>query len=173
MAEVIGLIASGISISALVVQISETVQKLHTFYASVQNAPKDIKDTLDELEIFSQILLDLKDDFEERCKINAKGVTVVERSLHYCEAAAEELTAILLQLDHDLFVGGARRHWASIKRVLKKETINGMHSRLERAKTMLNLAVSLPTLSGQSTFAVSLPRIIIGNIDSAMKITVH
>jgi len=30
-----------------------------------------------------------------------------------------------------------------------------------------------PTLSGQSTFAVSLPRIIIGNIDSAMKITVH
>ena len=30
-----------------------------------------------------------------------------------------------------------------------------------------------PTLSGQSTFAVLLPRIIIGNIDSAMKITIH
>lgn len=144
MAEVIGLIASGISIGALVVQISETVQKLNTFYASVQNAPKDIKDTLDELEIFSQILLDLKDDFEERCKINAKGgMVVVERCLRSCEAAAEELTAILMQLDHGLFVGGARRHWASIKRVLKKETINEMHSRLERAKSMLNLAVSL------------------------------
>jgi hypothetical protein len=143
MAEVIGLIASGISISALVVQISESVQKLHTFYASVQNAPKDIKDTLDELEIFSQILFDLKDDFEERCKINAKGGSVVERCLRSCEVAAEELTAILMQLDHDLFVGGARRHWASIKRVLKKQTINEMHSRLERAKSMLNLAVSL------------------------------
>jgi hypothetical protein len=33
--------------------------------------------------------------------------------------------------------------------------------------------IAMPTLSGQSTFAVSLPRIIIGNIDSAIKITVH
>jgi hypothetical protein len=33
--------------------------------------------------------------------------------------------------------------------------------------------IILPTLSGQSTFAVSLPHIIIGNIDSAIKITIH
>ena len=142
MAEVIGLVASGISIGTLAVQISHSLQTLHAFCTAVRNAPRDIKDTLAEIDVLNQILLDLKD---EMSKTNSLGLAegAAGRCLHYCQTAADELSLLVTKLDMGISNGGSYRLWASMKRVFNREVFKEVQNRLERAKTMLNLVVSM------------------------------
>ena len=142
MAEVVGVVASAISISGLVLQIFDAVQKIRTFCTAVRDAPKEIKDTLDELEIFAQILLELQADSESEKKEELMSLSV-RRCLRSCQKAAEDLAAVAVSLAEGLSGSKSRRQWASIKKVLKNEMIKENYSRLERAKSALNLTVSL------------------------------
>lgn len=62
MAEVIGLFASGISISTLTAQITSSIIKIKGFCDQLKNAPEDIQDIVGQLEMIHSLLADIEDD---------------------------------------------------------------------------------------------------------------
>ena len=59
MAEVIGVVASGISIGLLAIQLFESVLKNYRFWKLINKAPKDIENLIEELHVLGSVLSDL------------------------------------------------------------------------------------------------------------------
>lgn len=63
MAEVVlGAVASGITVGALVAQVTCSVVKLKSYWDQVQNAPREIQDLLEEVEILRHVLAATEDN---------------------------------------------------------------------------------------------------------------
>jgi hypothetical protein len=62
MAEVLGKVASGISVAQLAGQITSSIIKLKNYWNQIQNAPSDINRLLREIESLNLILCHIQDD---------------------------------------------------------------------------------------------------------------
>ena len=62
MAEVFGLIASGVSIGALAGQIASSVVKLKSYLDRIRDVPEDISILINEIEDLHFLLSDIEDD---------------------------------------------------------------------------------------------------------------
>jgi hypothetical protein len=95
MAELVGVVASGISIGTLAAQVASSLIKLNSLWNELHDAPDDIKDLIDEVEILNTTILDLEDD----------GVSLVigleqqQKSrvdcLRYCQAASNKMRLLV------------------------------------------------------------------------------
>jgi hypothetical protein len=89
MAEVLGIVASGIAVSQLFVGITEATRKLHGAWSQFQNAPHDIKHILEELDILGQSLVLLEKGIEHELRLGkAPGI---QKSIQLCQKAAGDL----------------------------------------------------------------------------------
>ena len=59
MAEVLGVVAGGISVGSLAIQLCESLHKIHRFWKVVDGAPKEIGDLIEELHVFGIVFKDL------------------------------------------------------------------------------------------------------------------
>lgn len=66
MAEVFSVIAGGLSVVSLAIQLSESIQKLRDFYESVKEFSNDIRLGLDEIGILSLVLQDIEQSIQDR-----------------------------------------------------------------------------------------------------------
>jgi len=60
MAEPFGVAAGVIGVVSLSIQLAESLQKVKGFYAAVNNAPLQIEELIEEIEIMQDILSDLE-----------------------------------------------------------------------------------------------------------------
>jgi hypothetical protein len=60
MAEVFGVAAGAIGIVSLSIQLAESLQKVKCFYGAVKNAPPQVEELIEEIEIMQDILSDLE-----------------------------------------------------------------------------------------------------------------
>jgi hypothetical protein len=56
MAELIGVVASGIAVATLAAQVVDNVRKLKAFWDSWEEAPKDLRCLADDIETLSAIV---------------------------------------------------------------------------------------------------------------------
>ncbi len=56
MAEVLGVVARGISVASLAIQIWDSIQRIKDFCRLVRDAPKDLEYILDDLNIINTLL---------------------------------------------------------------------------------------------------------------------
>ena len=138
MAEVLGVVASGISIAGLAIQIASSVQQILDFWASMKSAPSDIQILLEELNLLAEILSTVDCDTDNDKTSPRQNSTL--KAAQYCRNAASCIDAVVKDLSDGFAMPRGRRHWTAVKAVLKDNKMAKCLQRLERAKTMLSLA---------------------------------
>ncbi|OBT61066.1 hypothetical protein VE03_09483 [Pseudogymnoascus sp. 23342-1-I1] len=148
MAEILGVVASGIAVAQLVAGIVNGAQKLRKIWCEVRNAPRDIEGALQEIELLGQSLLIAQHGLERRGQ-EPNSMAVIEGSLKLCEEAASNLNAIVSKLSVEAGTQFSKRQKAKLKIFLQKEEINNERERLHRAIRCLTLAISCYSMSIQ------------------------
>lgn len=131
MAEVVGIVASSVT-------IGELVMNLRNKYRSFRNASHEIESLLDESTHVNNMLSLIQ---RQQTEIEDFVRPTVEwESCHrYCQKTAEELTAFLEGLKRRL----DRDRWrGSLQCMFKEGEINRQRQKLDRAKSSLLLAQS-------------------------------
>lgn len=147
MAEILGAVASGISVLQLAGQVAKSVIKLKDYWDQIKEAPAEIVYLLQEIESLNLILGHIKDDQSEQ---NTYGVDVgnvcVQQSLELCRQGADELEGLVVELAQKIEGKGKwRGKMASAKVVLKKEEIKRLKRRMKNAIRLLSLAYQFHT----------------------------
>ncbi|CAG8951511.1 hypothetical protein HYFRA_00007427 [Hymenoscyphus fraxineus] len=146
MVEILGVVASGIAVTQLADKFVRSMNNMHTFWRDVKDAPQSIGNILEELEILGLIL---RKNLGQHCSPQGEDSAIL-RCLEYCKKTSEGLESIVAKLKLDADVTASRKRWNNVKGAFKKGEIQDVQSRLDRAKEMLNLAISTCSLSMQS-----------------------
>lgn len=151
MAEVLGIVASGLSVAQIAGSILTTGFKVKTLLREVKDAPHGMRDMLDHIELLTPILCEATTNDEESAGTNPPLLPAtshlrqaLHNSLTACQAAGEQLEILAgaLKSQIDAARGGVRRKRAMVKVVLKKGTLAQYEVRLQRAIQLLTLAQS-------------------------------
>lgn len=142
MAEIVGVVASGINIASLVAQIANSVTKLKSYWDELKEVPEDIGLLIEEIEDLYLLLYDIQDD-QRRNPMSSKLLdnASTSRCLEHCKRGADGLKKLADDLGSDINTPDRlRRKWASAKVVFKKDKIEKYKARLERAIRLLSLS---------------------------------
>jgi hypothetical protein len=145
MAELIGVVASSIAVAQLPGQIVQNIRNIHDFWQSIRDAPKDLSDALEELELLGDTLVELHKNLDRRAGRQLPGASAI-RCMQYCRKVADDLEAIVVDLHKGPNDKKSRQRWAAIKAALRKRALQDLQQRLDRAKSMLTLAISCYSL---------------------------
>lgn len=142
MAEVLGIVASGISVGTLAAQIVNSVTKLKSYWNEIKEAPEDIKLLMEEIEDLQLLLTEMEQD---RSRNPMSGTILEPSSASKCLSLCKRGAATLKQLADDLGAdidasSRLKRKWTSAKVVLKKDKIVKYQSRLGSAIRLLSLS---------------------------------
>jgi hypothetical protein len=142
MAEVIGVIASGISIAQIAGQVTSSIVKIKDFWDQIKTAPDDINYLLKELDSFSLILQHIRDDLTRdalpELVFNSDGL---RQGLELCRSGATELEDLANELWAKLDgKSGLRKKIGSVRAVMKQDDIKRLKRRLKNAVRVLSLA---------------------------------
>lgn len=148
MAEIVGLVASGISITTLAVQIANSLAKLKSYWNDIIEAPEDITLLIEEIDGLYDLLADI-DKHQHRNPISSTVVkgTSIWRCQEYCRRAASQLKELTDDLSTDINAQHKlKRRWASAKVVFKKDKIKKYKSRLKSAIRLLSFSYQCYTM---------------------------
>ena len=101
MAEIVGVVASGISIGTLAAQVANSLIKLKSLWNELRDAPDDIKDLINEVEILNTILLDLEDNGGSPVIGFEQQESRVD-CLRYCQAASNKMRLLVEDLASEM-----------------------------------------------------------------------
>ena len=141
MAEALGAVASGITVASLL----ESLQKIHVLWKAIKEAPKDIGDTIEELQLLALVLSRLLKQPESN---ETPQCGLVQQCRDHCCKALADLNSIVSHLNRRMLASKRQARWTSIASALKKSEIHDLRQRLERSKSTLNLAISIFRLYG-------------------------
>jgi hypothetical protein len=136
MAEVLGVVASGISIASIAIQIGDSAFKLKEFWDTVKEAPEEIKYLIDEIETLSLILSDIGNS-EQQGDLTLVGRESAKKSLEFCQKGSAILEGVVKELDEKIAKG---KRIGGIKAALKKNVTERLRDRLRSAQFMLMLS---------------------------------
>ncbi|RYP11636.1 hypothetical protein DL767_011113 [Monosporascus sp. MG133] len=142
MAEALGVAASSIAIAQVTSQVGVAVVKLKKFCDEVKDVPDDIADLLQQIDCLGPALWEAENTFESTgLPAMLWNDAAAKRSMTYCRNALKALTEIVdemaAQINHPKRLN---RKVASVKIVLRKDTLKKLEKRLENAVRMLTLA---------------------------------
>jgi hypothetical protein len=137
MAEAFGIAAGAIGVVSLSIQIAESLQKVKEFYAAVKNAPPQVEELIEEIEIMQDILSDLQ--------LGSHSANVASSAnMQRCLKVAQRATRNFAAFSSDLQIRVKKcRFRGGVKFALSRDEIRQMIGQMERTKTSLSLAYSL------------------------------
>lgn len=138
MAEVLGIVASGISVAQMAGQLLTCIEQLRTFCRALRNIPEELRGVLNEIEILGDVFyhLGVLDSTPSQ-----PGYSALRASLAHCQAAALKLQAVTMKSSSPL-KADKKRAWNAIKAVLRREEAKELKCQLEAAKSLLSLALT-------------------------------
>ncbi|KAG6362390.1 hypothetical protein INS49_010620 [Diaporthe citri] len=176
MAEVLGLVASGLSVAQIAGSIVITSLKVKALLDEVKDAPEGLRNMLDHIELLAPILCEATAGGDEGAGTNLALLPAtshlqqaMQRALAACQAAGEQLELLARSLMSQIEAarGGVRRKRAAVKIVLKRGTLAQYETRLQRTVQLLSLA--------QSTYMIALqqsqPETIVSQLMSALALS--
>ena len=147
MAELVGVISSGIGIATLAAQITDSVIKLKSYWDQLKDASEDLQLLIEEIEDLNLLLSEIEKD-QQRNPLSSRllGSTAASKCFEHCKRGADRLKELTTELGLEIKAGGRwKKRWASAKVVLKKDRLEKYRSRLERASRSLSLAHQIYT----------------------------
>jgi hypothetical protein len=141
MAEVIGVVASGIAIAQLTSEVAKSIIKLKGFWDQVKDAPDEISYLMRELETLNNILCELEPSKIPHHQELISGSHAFRQSLAQCREGTSELTDLTDTLSLEMSSSKKlQRVRGRVKMVLKNEQIKRYKSRLKGAIRLLTLS---------------------------------
>jgi len=143
MAELVGTIASGISIATLAVQIGSNIKKLKSYFDELKDAPQKLVELLEYLDDLHEILTSVESSHPMSSASNLRLASSLT-CLSHLEKAAKRLQDLVDGLSSD-FVSSRnlKKLWTANKIVWKKNTIRRYKSTLKETITLLMLSQQL------------------------------
>jgi hypothetical protein len=154
MAEVLGVVASGIAVGTLAAKVAKTTVKLKDVWQQVKDAPDDISHLLREIECFELIL-------NETCQtLSLPGMlfdnACLQKPIKLCAEALDDLSELVDEMADKI---ETKRKWkekmGSLKIVLKKDEVDRVKGRLESAIRLLSMAYQCHTRCVHENIAVT------------------
>ena len=142
MAEVVGVIVSGISIDTLAAQISSSIAGLKEYLDELDEAPEAITSLLEDIENLHFILADIEDDQNR----NPFSSLILDNSstskcLIHCRAAAERLKKLVDEVGANINASSKlKKNQAALEILLKEKKIQRYKDSLERTVKLLTLS---------------------------------
>lgn len=144
MAELVGLVASGISIAQLASQVGGCIIKLKGYWGQVQQAPDDIAHLLREIDSLNLILSHIQND-QSHGEFVADNLCMPQ-SLQLCKEGADELSNLVAELATKIEgKAGLKKKSGSVKITLKNDEVKRLKRRMKSAIRLLSLAYSYHT----------------------------
>lgn len=145
MAEILGLVASGLSVAQIAGSIVTTSLKVKTLLDEVKDAPDILRDMLDSINILTPIVCETitgGDDGATTIAPASSATPHLQKALRNALTAGQQLEFLAGDLTSqiDAARGGARRKRAMVQVVLKKGTLARYEARLQMAIHLLNMA---------------------------------
>jgi hypothetical protein len=137
MAEVLGVVASGMSVMSLGFQVADSIKKLKDFCDFVKDAPEEIRLTLDEIEAMALVLRDIDESVQAQNSLPPATKNAVARSICLCRTCAATLQSLVTELQNGL---AKQKRRASFKVALTREKLMNIKARIECSKSTLLLA---------------------------------
>ncbi|KAH8749296.1 hypothetical protein BGZ57DRAFT_969057, partial [Hyaloscypha finlandica] len=142
MAEAFGIVAGGISVTSLAIQIVENLNKVINFCESIREAPTDIQRILTELHILSNIVSNIQLVHEKRSLPESSEATT-KQCLGLVRDDIRKLSSLSSDLERKLHSDKRiTRTWARVQTVLSEKKIAMLKSQLDSAKGTLQLLQS-------------------------------
>ena len=103
MAEVLGAVASGISIGTLAAQVVNSVTKLKSYWDEIKEAPEDIQLLMEQIEDLQFILTEMEED-QHRNPMSGTilNSATIARCLNRCKKGADALEDLADDLSADI-----------------------------------------------------------------------
>lgn len=139
MAELFGLIASGVGITSLAIQISSSILQLKSFCDLIKDAPEEIRYLIEEMEVLGLIVSDIEATISSNQQVSIPVLDsgAAARCLGLCKRGVDALEAAVRDLAAELEKGKKR---GGLKRALRKDTTDKLRERLKNAQTLLVLS---------------------------------
>lgn len=145
MAEVLGIIASGMAVGQLAVSITSSIIKLKEYWDQVKDAPGEILQLLLEIDSLNLILSHIEQD-RNRAGILTSQNVCLGQSLNLCKQGTEELSVLVSELAEKIDgKKGWRRKAGASRVVLKRGEIKRVKRRMKTAIRLLSLSYQCHT----------------------------
>jgi hypothetical protein len=131
----IGVIASGMGVASLAIQLTDSILKLKDFMDSVKEAPEEIKHLIEEIDMLGTLLSEIETSIPNGG--SEPDSPSMRKCWEQCSRALRVLEAIVQELHRDIERG---RRLGSFKAVLRKGAIERLKDRLKSAQIMLLMA---------------------------------
>ncbi|KAI0137028.1 hypothetical protein BJ170DRAFT_40313 [Xylariales sp. AK1849] len=145
MAEVIGVVASGIAVVQLAAGVSQALVKLKSLWDEIKDVPEGIEYLMEEIEVLQLALGDIETDVHRQETIAHSGsgppFPSIQPILRYCQSAEHSLSELVYALNTQIKSSRTlQRGIGKVRVVLKKDILQGYERRLQRAISLLTLA---------------------------------
>lgn len=128
--------ASAIAVVSLAGQLATGLVNIHSFWASIVDAPSDIRAISQDLKLFQNILQQIQEN-DQRYGVDVSTAEV----LNHCFNQVQDLAEITGKLEQGFQARSSpKRTWSSLKAVLKQGKIKKFQDQLNAAKSTLCLA---------------------------------
>jgi hypothetical protein len=131
MAEILGVVASGITVVQVAAQLLDAVKKLRSFYRSMRDVPEYLQSTLNNIELVG-LMIDQVRTFDDSA-LALQGSSMLQDSVLSCEAATSALQKLAAHNIQRLSKKGKFRT-VYLKAVFPKEEMEELKTNLESTK---------------------------------------
>ncbi|KAF7916805.1 uncharacterized protein EAE98_010527 [Botrytis deweyae] len=143
MAEVLGTIASGISIAQLAGNLASSIIKFKSYWDQIQDAPDDIAFLVCEIESHHTILRSILEKQAQLTSSCHPTSGFFDQSIKLCHNASSELDGLVNALSKDI---NSNRKWkrtmSSANVLLMAEQLKKLKKRMKNATRSMHLAIS-------------------------------
>ena len=140
MAEVLAVVASGVSIASIAIQIVGSIEKLSDVWSSIRDAPENIKALLKELAQLANLLA-VVDESNACYEPTTPIQSALTQAKKDCQEVADSIKEVVKELAAGLAASRGRRQWTAVKARLKEKRLVRYQKRLESAKLTLVIAL--------------------------------
>ena len=134
MAEVLGIVASGLAVQQTAGQITKTLFQLRQLLEQIQDAPERIQDLMADLSSFAALLVEMEGQLVE-------GGPLARQSVQLCRDALTRLDGVVSGLQIQLASPRRRKAFISaLKVVIRRDELKRYEEKLERAFRLLQMS---------------------------------
>jgi hypothetical protein len=136
MAEMLCIVASGMGIASLAIQIGNSIMKLKDLWNAVKEAPEEVKYLIEEIGTLSLVLSEMGASWNEDDG-GQIGSAASKKCVDLCRKGADILGTVVREAEQEI---AKRRRIGSVKMVLKKGLLDTLRDRLKTVQFMLMLS---------------------------------
>lgn len=131
MAEILAVVASGMGVASLAIQVASSVKKLKDFCDRAKDTPSEIRDTLDDIETLPFVIDEIEAIARSGDHLSQGLHAALLRSAKRCREASNELRSIVSEVETAI---QKHKFRGAVKGTLKKSRLDEIRQRLESAK---------------------------------------